>query len=168
SSSLINDILSHKNLQDNLSVPGLVVKVLSRDEGILTSTGSVRATTRTYTGRSANDKCIVRWEWSEDIFERGPINKVVEEKIFRFNGYAGADKKYQLPIQVINEFAWHNLFAKQLFVRPNQEELTSHEPEFTVLSAPTFKADPSVDGTNSEAFVLISFKQKIVLIGGTE
>src|SRR5699024_430352 len=70
SSSLINDILSHKNLQDNLSVPGLVEKVLSRDEGILTSTGAVRATTGAYTGRSPNDKFIVRDEVSEDIVER--------------------------------------------------------------------------------------------------
>jgi len=186
SSSLINDILSHENLQDNLSVPGLVEKVLSRNEGILTSTGAVRATTGAYTGRSPNDKFIVRDEVSEDIVEWGTVNKAIEEEvfnnllakvvnylnekdeIFKFNGYAGADKKYQLPIQVINEFAWHNLFAKQLFVRPDQKELASHEPEFTILSAPTFKADPSVDGTNSEAFVLISFKQKIVLIGGTE
>src|SRR5699024_6282262 len=82
SSSLINDILSHENLQDNLSVPGLVEKVLSRNEGILTSTGAVRATTGAYTGRSPNDKFIVRDEVSEDIVEWGTVNKAIEEEVF--------------------------------------------------------------------------------------
>lgn len=67
-----------------------------------------------------------------------------------------------------NEYAWQNLFAKQMFIRPTEEELETHEPEFTVISAPSYKADPKVDGINSEAFVLISFKHRIVLIGGTE
>lgn len=186
SASLLNDLLSGKNLKDNLSVSHLVEKILTRNEGILTSSGAIRATTGTYTGRSPNDKFIVHDEVSEDIVEWGAINQSIDEdifnqlfikvinhlnkqnEIFKFNGYAGADKKYRLPIQVINEFAWHNLFAKQLFIRPDSEELASHEPEFTVVSAPTFKADPEVDKTNSEAFVIISFKQKIVLIGGTE
>src|SRR5699024_4650587 len=71
-------------------------------------------------------------------------------------------------LQVFNEHAWHNLFARQLFITPTEEELETHQAEFTVVSAPTFKADPKVDGTNSEAFVLISFEKRMVLIGGTE
>ncbi|MCT4573693.1 phosphoenolpyruvate carboxykinase (ATP), partial [Bacillus thuringiensis] len=70
--------------------------------------------------------------------------------------------------QVINEYAWHNLFVHQLFIRPTEEELTTHESEFTIVSAPNFKADPAVDGTNSEAFIMVSFEKRIVLIGGTE
>ncbi|MFH4307796.1 phosphoenolpyruvate carboxykinase (ATP), partial [Acinetobacter baumannii] len=70
--------------------------------------------------------------------------------------------------QVINEYAWHNLFVHQLFIRPTEEELTTHESEFTIVSAPNFKADPAVDGTNSEAFIMVSFENRIVLIGGTE
>ena len=73
-----------------------------------------------------------------------------------------------LPIQVINEYAWHNLFAHQLFIRPTEEELATHEAEFTIVSAPNFKADPAIDGTNSETFIMVSLEKRIVLIGGTE
>src|SRR5699024_11842823 len=101
------------------------------------------------------------------------LDKVIEHlstknEIFQFEGFAGADEEYRLPIQVFNEYAWHNLFAKQMFIRPSVEELASLDAEFTIVSAPTFKADPAVDGTNSEAFVFVSFKKKIILIGGTE
>ena len=82
--------------------------------------------------------------------------------MFVFKGFAGADKNNRLPIQVINEFAWHNLFAHQLFIRPSEEELSDHEAEFTVISAPHFKADPVIDGTNSETFIIISFEQRTV------
>src|SRR5690606_19216946 len=90
------------------------------------------------------------------------------DEIFVFKGFAGADEKYRLPIQVINEYAWHNLFAHQLFIRPSAEELAKHQTEFTVVSAPGFKANPEVDGTKSETFIIVSFERKIVLIGGTE
>ena len=186
SSSLISDLMAQSNLQKNLSVSHLVEKILSRNEGIITSSGAVRATTGAYTGRSPHDKFIVKDDVSDHIVNWGTVNKAIEENVFNalldkvidhlkeldeiytLNGYAGADENYRLPIQVINEYAWHNLFAKQLFVRPSAEELKTHEPEFTIISAPSFKANPEKDRTNSEAFVLVSFKQKIVLIGGTE
>src|SRR5699024_4247802 len=88
--------------------------------------------------------------------------------IFSFKGFAGADKKFQLPVEVINEYAWHNLFARQLFITPDETELRNHKSEFTVYSAPTCKANPAEDGTNSETFIVISFKKRVVLIGGTE
>ena len=91
-----------------------------------------------------------------------------KDEFFVFKGFAGADKNHRLPIQVVNEFAWHNLFAHQLFIRPTEEELANHEAEFTVISAPSFKADPAVDGTKSETFIIISFERRTVLIGGTE
>lgn len=174
------------NLQDNLSTPQLVERALSRKEGVLSSMGAIKSTTGKYTGRSPKDRFIVKDEVSENLVEWGKINKPIEEKyflsllekvvnylekkdeIFSLNGDAGADKSYQLPIKVYNEYAWQNLFAKQMFIRPTEEELETHEPEFTVISAPSYKADPKVDGINSEAFVLISFKHRIVLIGGTE
>ncbi len=90
------------------------------------------------------------------------------DELFVFKGFAGADKDSQLSIQVINEYAWHNLFAHQLFIRPTQEELASHVAEFTVISAPNFKADPAIDGTSSETFIIVSLEKKIILIGGTE
>ncbi len=64
-----------------------------------------------------------------------------QDELFVFNGYAGADKKYQLPIQVVNEFAWHNLFAQQLFIRPSAEQKTNDDVKpFTIVAAPTFKS----------------------------
>ncbi|MFC2947119.1 phosphoenolpyruvate carboxykinase (ATP) [Virgibacillus sediminis] len=184
--SLTKEIHSHVNLQENLTVPQLVEQILARNEGILTATGAVRATTGAYTGRSPKDKFIVKDEISEDHIDWGTVNQDIDESSFNklyekmishlkerdvlysFKGFAGADAKYRLPIQVINEYAWHNLFSRQLFVTPTEEELSGHQAEFTVVSAPDFKADPEVDGTNSETFIIISFKKRVVLIGGTE
>ncbi|SFA40284.1 phosphoenolpyruvate carboxykinase (ATP) [Anoxybacillus pushchinoensis] len=182
----LSTLLQRDGVFHNLSVPRLVEKVLTRQEGILTSSGAVCATTGKYTGRSPKDKYIVeelsvkhKIDWgtvnqpiSEEVFDR-LYNKVVDylmtkKEVFVFNGFAGADPAYRLPIQVVNEFAWHNLFAHQLFIRPTAEELKTHEPQFTIISAPTFKADPAVDGTRSETFIIISFERRTVLIGGTE
>ncbi|MUK90773.1 phosphoenolpyruvate carboxykinase (ATP) [Ornithinibacillus sp. L9] len=185
-SSLVEELFTQTNVQNNLSVPQLVEKILYRKEGVLTATGAVQATTGKYTGRSPNDKFIVKDETCTEFVNWGPVNQPIAETVFErlyekvinhlktkeelfvFKGFAGADKKYRLPIQVINEYAWHNLFARQLFIRPKDEELVNHHAGFTVISAPTFKADPTIDGTNSEAFVIISFKHRIILIGGTE
>lgn len=185
-SSLLEELICHKGIQKNLSVPRLVERVLDRNEGTLTVTGSVQATTGKYTGRSPKDKFIVRDESCENIIDWGTVNQAIDEKsfdklyekvvnylkdkneLFQFRGFAGADKNFRLPIQVINEYAWHNLFARQLFITPTEKELKAHNPEFTIVSAPTYKADPAVDGTNSETFVLVSFKKRIILIGGTE
>jgi phosphoenolpyruvate carboxykinase (ATP) len=182
----LNDLLKGQNVYTNLSVSQLVEKVLSRNEGELTSTGAVRATTGKYTGRSPKDKFIVeepsvknKIAWgsinqpiSEDAFDR-LYKKVLQylsgkNELFVFKGFAGADDKYRLPIQVVNEYAWHNLFAHQLFIRPTEQDLASHDSPFTVIAAPNFKANPAVDGTKSETFIIISFERKIVLIGGTE
>src|SRR5699024_4876718 len=92
-----------------------------------------------------------------------------KEETFVFKGYAGADNSTRLDLQVINEFSWHNLFVQNLFIRPEtKEEALDIDPQFTIVTAPTFKADPSVDGTNSEAFVIVSLKKGIILIAGTE
>jgi len=88
--------------------------------------------------------------------------------LFVFDGFAGADPKYRLPIRVINEYAYQNLFCHQLFIVPTEEELKSHEPGFTVICAPGFKADPEIDKVNSEVFIVISFEKKVVIIGGTQ
>ena len=89
--------------------------------------------------------------------------------MYVFNGYAGSDKDTQLKLTVINELAWHNLFAHNMFIRPeSKDEAIKIKPNFTIVSAPHFKADPDIDGTKSETFVIISFKHKTILIGGTE
>ncbi|EEK71016.1 Phosphoenolpyruvate carboxykinase [Bacillus mycoides] len=182
----LHELLNGSNAQIQLSVPQLVEKVLMRNEGKLTSTGAVSASTGKYTGRSPKDKFIVKEASVADKIAWGAVNqpiseehfnklyiKVLEylkekEELFIFKGFAGADRNYRLPIQVVNEYAWHNLFVHQLFIRPNEEELANHESEFTIVSAPNFKADPAIDGTNSEAFIMVSFEKRIVLIGGTE
>ncbi|KAA9012690.1 phosphoenolpyruvate carboxykinase (ATP) [Niallia endozanthoxylica] len=182
----INEFLNGTNILTQLSVPQLVEKVLSRKEALLTSTGAVAATTGKYTGRSPKDKYIVEEESVKDKIDWGSVNqpiskevfsslynKVLEylkekDEVFVFKGFAGADEKHRLPIQVINEYAWHNLFAHQLFIRPTEEELAAHDAGFTVIAAPNFKADPAIDGTKSETFIIISFEQRTVLIGGTE
>ncbi len=182
----VSQLLQGNNIQIQLSVPQLVEKVLARNEGQLTATGAICATTGTYTGRSPKDKFIVNDPSVTDKIDWGSVNEPIDAEVFSnlytkvlnylkdrdevyvFKGFAGADKKQQLPIQVINEYAWHNLFVHQLFIRPTAEELKEHQAEFTVISAPGFKADPKVDGTKSETFIIISFEQRVVLIGGTE
>ncbi|HLR02066.1 MAG TPA: phosphoenolpyruvate carboxykinase (ATP) [Virgibacillus sp.] len=185
-SSYLQHLLTHDRIEHNLSVPKLVERILERGEGDLTSTGAITANTGKYTGRSPKDKFIVMDTFSKDKIDWGAVNQPIDESVFEkllkkvteylktkselysFKGFAGADKQYRLPIQVVNEYAWHNLFSQQLFITPTEEELDNHQSEFTIISAPNFQADPKVDGTNSEAFVIISFKQRIVLIGGTK
>ncbi|MFD0695804.1 phosphoenolpyruvate carboxykinase (ATP) [Paenibacillus sp. GCM10027628] len=169
----------------NLSVSQLMSMSIQRKEGSLASSGALQVNTGKYTGRSPKDKYIVdecsvadQIDWgavnqpiSEQQFEQlyqKAQNYMAERELFVFDGFAGADPAYRLPIRVINEYAWHNLFARQLFVRPGKSELLAHKPEFTVIALPGLKADPTVDGTKSETFICLSFERKIVLIGGTE
>jgi phosphoenolpyruvate carboxykinase (ATP) len=184
-SNELAQLVTGENANHNLSVAQLVEKVLERKEGILTSTGAIRATTGAYTGRSPKDKFIVKERSVENKIDWGTVNQPISEEAFDklyskvisylqerdefyiFNGFAGADQRYQLPLQVINEFAWHNLFAQQLFIKGNDESPSNEKP-FTILSAPKFKADPEIDGTNSETFIIISFEKRTILIGGTE
>ncbi|MFJ7665479.1 phosphoenolpyruvate carboxykinase (ATP) [Lysinibacillus sp. NPDC097195] len=182
----LKELLNGGNINVQLSVPQLAEKATSRGEAMLTVDGAVRAETGKYTGRSPKDKYTVEEESTKDQIDWGKVNqpissevfdnlyvKVVKylkerDELFVFKGFAGADKDSQLSIQVINEYAWHNLFAHQLFIRPTKEELASHVADFTVISAPNFKADPAVDGTASETFIIVSLEKKIILIGGTE
>lgn len=170
-----------------LTTTELYNKILKRDEAELTELGAINAKTGEYTGRSPKDKFIVDNPQVKDDIDWGSINQPISEdkflnlyhqvldyldqkdEVFVFNGYAGSDKDSQLKLTVINEFAWHNLFAQNMFIRPSsKEEASKIRSDFTIVSAPTFKADPEKDGTRSETFVIISFKHKIVLIGGTE
>ncbi|EGL82426.1 Phosphoenolpyruvate carboxykinase (ATP) [Caldalkalibacillus thermarum TA2.A1] len=177
--------LLHGDAHRNLPPARLIEHSLRRNEGYLASNGALSTYTGKYTGRSPKDKFIVdepsvrdQIHWgsvnqpiAEDVFERlyfKVVNYLKDKERFVFDGFAGCDERYQIPIRVINEYAWHNLFAHQLFVRPRADQLNHHEPQFTIVSAPGFKADPAVDGTNSEAFIIISFEKRIILIGGTE
>ncbi|SDM12386.1 phosphoenolpyruvate carboxykinase (ATP) [Sediminibacillus halophilus] len=174
-----------QNCQVNLSTEALVEIIEKRGEGTITANGAVSVTTGKYTGRSPKDKFIVNEGEAAEQVDWGSINKPMDKNsfialyervlehlraqdtLFRFTGWAGADTDYRLPIEVITEFAWHNLFARQLFIREDNETAGKHNA-FTVISAPTFKANPKRDNTNSEAFIIISFEERIILIGGTE
>lgn len=179
------DVLAITQVHYNLSVPELVEAAIKRGEGILTDKGALNTLTGKFTGRSPKDKFVVDEESVHDKINWGPVNQPIsqdkfdtlyaevieylaQKELFVFDGFAGADLKYRLPIRVVNEYAWHNLFAHQLFIRPTKEELANHQSEFTVIAAPGFKANPEVHGTNSETFIIISFEKKTVLIGGTE
>ncbi|NOU92580.1 phosphoenolpyruvate carboxykinase (ATP) [Paenibacillus sp. LMG 31456] len=172
-------------VSNNLPVSQLVEIALERKEGVLASSGALQVNTGKYTGRSPRDKFIVQEPPVMDHIDWGAVNQPISElqferlyqkaqdymsdkDLFVFDGYAGADSEYRLPIRIVNEYAWHNLFVRQLFVRPTQEELQTHSAEFTVIALPGLKADPEVDGTRSETFICLSFERKLVLIGGTE
>lgn len=173
------------NTRRNLPVAQLVEYAIRRQEAKLTSTGALLSVTGKFTGRSPRDKFIVQEpsvmrhiDWgkvnqgiSADHFERlyrKALDYIKDRELFVFDGFVGADKAHRLPIRVVSEYAWHNLFARQLFIRPDEDELKSLNPEFTVYALPGLKADPGRDGTNSETFIVLSFEKKVVLIGGTE
>ena len=150
----------------------------------MTTTGSLSVKTGKYTGRSPDDRFIVYDDMTHDTVDWGKINhqfptgkfekifekmkKFVEQKeLYVFDGFVGADPENRLAIRVINDHAWQNVFARQLFVRPSAAELESHEPEFTLMCFNDFEAIPEVDGTNSNVFIIIDLTKKLVLIGGT-
>jgi len=177
-------LLQGSRVHFNLHSPALVEHAVSRGEVQLAAKGAVVGYTAPRTGRSPKDKFIIRDAVTTDRVDWGVVNQAVEPEVFDalydrvtyfLQGrelfvqdlFCGADPAYRLPIRVINQFAWHNLFVRQLFVRPNAEELKSHKPAFTVICAPEFRADPERDGIHSEAFILLNFTRRIVLIGGT-
>ena len=168
----------------NLSVPKIVEHALLRGEGRLAANGALVVETGKYTGRSPNDKFIVdepgsRHEvlWnslnvpiSEEKFERlyqRVLDYVQGRDLYIFDGYVGADPKYQFGVRVVNELAWQNLFVHQLFRRPTAQQLSHHHPDFHVIAVPGLQGDPALDGLNSEAFIVIHLTRQMVLIGGT-
>ncbi len=169
----------------NLATPVLMEEAVRRREGRIAHLGPLVVRTGQYTGRAAKDKFIVREPSSENNIWWGDINNAMEPEkfealhqrllaylqckdLFVQDCYAGADPEFQLPVRVINENAWHNMFVRNMFIQVKRESLPDHVPEFTVLHAPNFHAIPSVDGTRSEVFVAINFGEKLVLIGGTQ
>lgn len=162
----------------------LVELALSRGEGELTSRGALAVRTGKRTGRSPRDRYLVADDGFKDEIWWGPVNRPLPpenfhrllkkamdyarlRELFIFDGWAGADARYRLPVRVVCQRAWHALFAHTLFRRPTREELQEFIPGFTVLALPDFHADPVRDGTNSEVCIAISFAERVVLIVGT-
>jgi phosphoenolpyruvate carboxykinase (ATP) len=163
----------------------LIEQTIIRGQGILNNTGALCINTGAFTGRSPKDKFFVKDGITSATVDWNNFNQPIEEKYFQQlkkklldyldakeevwvrDAYACAAPSYRLNIRVINENPWSNLFAYNMFLRPTENELENFEPEWQVIQAPGFKADPLVDGTRAENFAIISFTEKTILIGGT-
>ena len=169
----------------DLPTAALYEEAVRRREGWAAHRGPLVVRTGQYTGRSANDKFIVREESSEDKIWWGKNNRPMHPEgfaqlrvrlqaylqgrdVFVQNCYVGTDPRYRLRLRVITETAWHNMFARNVFLRElDRSKLVGFEPEFRVLHCPNFHANPEMDHTNSEAFILINFGRGVAIIGGT-
>ncbi len=171
-------------LHRNLSAPELIERAVTLGEGRLADSGVLVTKTTPRTGRSPKDRFVVSHGESKDKVDWGQVNLPFEpdafdalmdravdhlegRELYVVDGYIGADPQHSIKLRVIAEFAWHALFAHQLFRRLDPQELEGFEPEFIVVSAPSFEAVPERDGTNSEAFVGLDLERKRILIVGT-
>ncbi len=185
SSQLSTFGINPSKVHRNLSVDEMTHLAVDRNEGVINSTGSLSVNTGKYTGRSPDDRFIIYDEKTRDTIDWGKINhqfpsdkfeklfekmkRFVEDKeLFIFDGFVGSDSQNRLPIRVINDHVWQSLFGRNLFIRPTNEELEKHEPEFTVLCINDFESIPEIDGTKSNVFILVDLTRKIVLIAGTQ
>jgi phosphoenolpyruvate carboxykinase (ATP) len=167
----------------NLPPEALYEEAVFRNEGRISHAGPFVVDTGVHTARAANDKYIVREASSEDNIWWGEYNRPYSPENFndlltRMQGFsqardvfvqdcfAGADPAFRLPIRIITEYAWHSLFARNMFIVPESAEAyRQHVPEFTLLCLPSFKAMGSIDNTRSETFIVLSFEQRMGLIG---
>ena len=178
-------ITATKEIYRNLPVAVLTEKALARGEGTLSNSGALVVKTGKYTGRSANDKFIVDTPAVHDEIAWGKVNRPIDKatydaiyskviaylqnrEIFVFDGFAGADKKYMQRFRIINELASQYLFIHQLLRRPTEEDLVDFKPDYTIIAAPGFKCIPEIDGTRSEAAILVNYEEKMVVICGTQ
>ena len=178
-------ITATKEIYRNLPVATLTEKALARGEGTLSNTGALVVKTGKYTGRSANDKFIVDTPAVHDEIAWGKVNRPIDKatydaiyskvvaylqnrEIFVFDGFAGADEKYMQRFRIINELASQNLFIHQLLRRPTEADLVDFKPDFTIIAAPGFKCIPEIDGTRSEAAILVNYEEKMVVICGSQ
>lgn len=173
-----------KEIHWNLSSEALYEQAVHRGEGLVARGGPFVVNTAPHTGRSPNDKYVVKENSSADRVWWGKVNQpMVPEKfaglksrlvdylrgreIFVQDLFIGADPVHRLPVRVITELAWHSLFAKYMFIRPKPEELVNHVPQFTVITIPSFHSNPKIDGTRSETVIAVNFGEKMVIIGGS-
>jgi phosphoenolpyruvate carboxykinase (ATP) len=164
--------------------PVLYEQIMQHREGLITHLGPMAVKTGHYTGRAPNDKFIVDEPECHDKIWWGEVNRpfdpekfdILNNRLLNFlNGkdlyvqdcFAGARREQRIPIRVITEKAWHSLFVRNMFILATPEELEVHKPEFTIINIPSFHAIPSVDGTNTEACIIVNFAKKLILIGGT-
>ena len=176
--SLVREVFYQSSPQE------LINQTIKLSQGILNDTGALVINTGEFTGRSPKDKFIVKDKITENAVNWNDFNIPIdslyfdqlynkmmiylgEKDIWVRDCFACADINYQLKIRVINENPWSNLFAHNMFLRPTEKEITDFIPEWNVIQAPGFKADPLVDGTRQANFAIVNFTKKIILIGGT-
>ena len=182
--SLIDYGISNTQIHYQLSPEELHQITLDKGLGKEASSGALAVNTGEFTGRSPLDRFIVKDEitaakiWWGDInipFEPAKfdalykkVTKYLEDKdLYVRDCYACADPDYRMNIRVVNEYPWSNLFVYNMFLRPTERELSDFEPEWTVINAPGFRADASVDGTRQHNFAILNFEKKIALVSGT-
>jgi len=169
----------------NLTAPVLVAEALRRDEGSLSADGALLVRTGVHTGRSVQDKFVVdEAETTAEVWW-GPVNrKLAPEKfailavrvqaylqgqdLFTQDLYAGADPARRVRVRLVTTHAWAALFSRNMFIRPDAGELEGFEPDYVILHAPKFHADPAVDGVRSATAIALSFAERRIVIAGTE
>jgi len=168
----------------NLNPAELVEETIVRGEGFLTDTGALAIDTGEFTGRSPKDKFVVVDDVTKDTIWWGDVNfrfdaanwDILYNRVTAYLGgkevyvrdnYACADPAYRLNVRTVTEYPWSNLFANNLFLRPTMEEIMDFTPDWTIVNAPGFKADPTIDGTRQHNFTIMNFTKKIILIGGS-
>ena len=178
-------IVTPAELHWNLTTAPLVEFAVCRGEGLLAKHGPLVVKTGRHTGRSAQDKFIVRDGVTDSTVWWGKTNKPMDpdafdrlqedflaalgekEVLFVQDLYGGSQPEHRVRVRVINELAWHNLFIRTLLVRPEADELPGFIPEFTIIDLPSFRADPERHGCRSETVIAVNFSKKLILIGGT-
>ncbi|MBP7776755.1 MAG: phosphoenolpyruvate carboxykinase [Acidobacteria bacterium] len=168
----------------NLVPAVLYEHALRRGEGVIAAEGPLVCRTGLHTGRSPNDKFFVKEPSSEGHVHWGKVNRplapeqfaalradvvghLADKDLFVQNLHAGADPAYRLPVRMVSEYAWHSLFVRNLFIVPTPAELAAHSPEWTVICAPTFKADPAKHGSRSDVVIAVNIAAREVVIAGT-
>ncbi|RMG26926.1 MAG: phosphoenolpyruvate carboxykinase (ATP) [Armatimonadetes bacterium] len=183
SSSSQFDLSQAASVHRNLSIAELVEDAVVRGEGHLASNGALVAYSGQFTGRTPGDKYIVRepsveehiWWEANQAFEPDryqALKKKVQDylagkEVFVVDSYAGADPRFRINVRVVCQKAWHAAFIKTLLRRPTPEELASFQPDWTLIDVCEMEADPATDGTKGKPFIIISFEDQTILIGGT-
>lgn len=169
----------------NLSPEDLTQKTLDLKQGVLSDTGALCVNTGKFTGRSPKDKFTVKDAITEKAVDWGDINipmspdtfdklyqkmcaYLADKEVYVRDVYACADPAFRLNVRVVNEAPWANLFCYNLFQRPSEEEIKSQTPDWHIIQAPSFLADPEADGTRQGNFTIVNFTKKVILIGGSE
>lgn len=168
----------------DLSVPALYEEAIRNGEGVVAAEGPFVTRTGHHTGRSPEDKVVVDEPVSHDDVWWGSVNRPMSQEhfaglerrllehlrgkqVYVRHGYVGADPAHRRSLRVVSEYAWHNLFARHLFIRPSAEQLAGFVPDFTVYDIPSFQAQPEIDDTRSETVIALHLGRRLLVIGGS-